>query len=164
MKDNIGKVAVEILTIIDLFESNLKEKIPKSFIENLNQAKSEDYIFNYDYSKTLDEQNILPETKGFIAYIYSNFICNENQKKEFFDIYHKRQYELEMEKKKKFEQKNAFSNSNKVQFSNFNDNFMDSNISYSGVVSENATNLPALRGVSFFYILIKRIKEFFRKV
>ncbi len=159
MNENFGKIAVEVLTIIDLFDSKLKEKIPKDFIRNLQSVKSDNYRFSYNFNKALEEQDIFPQTKGIIAYIYSNFICDKQTRKDFYNLYYKRQYELELKKKEMFENKNNLRSSNKVQFARYNVNTYGN----SNAITAEAVNLPILRKESFIYKFAKIVIQFLRK-
>lgn len=82
-KENMADVAVEVICILDRFPDSFKKKIPQDFVDLIKSLKSNTYTFMYDESKSLNEQNIKPETKGMIAYIYENFCCTEEEKEQY---------------------------------------------------------------------------------
>lgn len=148
MKSNMGDAAVEILSIINKFPQNLKEKIPLNFIENLNSIKSNEYKFYYDSNKKLLDQNIKPETKGYIAYIYKNFLCDENEKRVYEKKYYKYIYDLEIEKSKNFQNKDIFNNSKKTE----------SNVCEKETIIKKE-NLPVRRNNNWLVNFFCKIKE-----
>lgn len=70
------QVLTEVYDIINHFESNLYKMIPLEFIGFVEQNKDNNYNTEIDFSKSINEQNILQETKVILAIIYRDFICN----------------------------------------------------------------------------------------
>lgn len=60
------------------------DKIPKKFIQFLNENASKEYICNFDYNRPLKELNILDETRGIIGMICYNYWCVTEQQKELY--------------------------------------------------------------------------------
>ena len=61
-------------------------KIPKKFLQYLNEHASKEYKCNFDYNKPLKELNLLDETRGIIGMICYNYWCvDEIQKKQYID-------------------------------------------------------------------------------
>ena len=60
------------------------DKIPKKFIQFLNENASKEYICNFDYKKPLKELNILDETRGIIGMICYNYWWVTEQQKELY--------------------------------------------------------------------------------
>ena len=59
-------------------------KIPKKFIEYLNENASKEYKCNFDYNKPLRNLELLDETRGIIGMICYNYWCiTEKQKEEY---------------------------------------------------------------------------------
>jgi len=111
MKNDIQEACVEVLEIIKYMEKDLRKKIPKEFINDLNEYKSKDYSFTYDRTKKLNEQNIKKETKGYIAYIYKYYLCNEKEAATYNERCKKYYYKLECEKKEKYKDLDIFKDS-----------------------------------------------------
>ena len=68
----------EVYDIINHFEPQMYQKIPKELINTLKSKKDDDYEINIDYSRNINEQGILKETKAILAVIYRDYICNDN--------------------------------------------------------------------------------------
>ena len=79
----LSKAAVEINSIFDNMTSEALEKIPEEFRKFLKRIASKTYVFQYDKTKRLEKQNLLPKTKGVLALIYKDFLCNEEERQEY---------------------------------------------------------------------------------
>lgn len=149
IKNDIENSAVEVLKLYDEFEQEIKEKVPNHFINNLKKVASKDYKFEYDYKKAFSEQDVLPLTKGFIAYIYVNYICNQNEKVEYMNNFRKRNYELEMQKKEKYNNIDMFYNVKKEEIKK--------------IETENKSLPIKFERKNIFQKFIERIKNYFKK-
>lgn len=93
-----GEAAVEVLDILDNTNKADVEKIPASFIKFLVEIASEDYIVNFDHSKTIDQLNLKEKTKEILGVIYINWWCDpkdkENYMKQIKEFEIKRQEEI----------------------------------------------------------------------
>lgn len=95
---DLSECAVEINRIFENMSKDMLEKIPLKLQNFFKEIASKDYKFEYDISKKLAEQNIKDKTKGIIALIYKDYICNEEEKKEYISEYTKF---LELEEQQK---------------------------------------------------------------
>lgn len=87
---------LEILKYIPIEDYN---KIPKNKIELFEANANNDYSFNYDPSKTLDEQNVSSITKGIIILLFRDCWATEVQRNK---IIAKQNYDrIKLEEKKK---------------------------------------------------------------
>ena len=95
----LSEAAVEFNCILDNSSKELLDRIPKKFIEFLKSIASTTYIFQYDSKKSLNEQNIKPETRGLISLVYQDYICDKEEKNEYIttckDYYTKREKEMQ---------------------------------------------------------------------
>lgn len=83
--------AVEINEIFNNMNRDILSKIPIKFINFFNEIASKDYSFHYDKNKSLENQVLLPKTKGILALIYRVYLCNEKEKAEYIE-YCKKNY------------------------------------------------------------------------
>lgn len=79
--------AVEINTIFENMPNEILEKIPLGVKDFFKQIASDSYHFEYDKSKRLDEQILMPKTKGILALLYRDYISSETERKEFISYY-----------------------------------------------------------------------------
>ena len=66
----------EVDSILKLMPEDLLHKIPNSFLNFIAQKKSKSYIPNLDFDLSLDEQNLLEETRTILSLIYRSYLCN----------------------------------------------------------------------------------------
>lgn len=91
----LSEAAVEFNCILDNSSQEIIDKIPQKFIKFMRDIASTTYEFNYDKSKKLNEQDIKPETRGLISLVYQDYICSENEKKDY--ILKCKNYEIKKE-------------------------------------------------------------------
>ena len=140
----LSESAVEINCIFDNMSAETLNKIPNDFITFIRQISSKTYSFKYDKRKPLKEQQLLPETEGLIALIYRDYLCNENERKEYIEHCNKVLEKIEEEKREKFNPDNIFEKKESVQ--------------HDGKI------VPIMyKKESFFKKIINKIKSFFKK-
>jgi len=74
MQESDRKAYVEILEVLKYVKKEERERIPKEEIEFFEQNKDETYVFNYDETKNIIQQDLLPETKGLFFNLYNKHI------------------------------------------------------------------------------------------
>ena len=111
ISENLCKAAVEFNIILKKSPPEIIQKIPKSFLDFLEKIQSKSYSFVYDNTKTLREQNIKSETRGLIALVYRDYLCNEEEKNNYIIKYKKHIAEKEHEFRKKYDSEKLFKTS-----------------------------------------------------
>ena len=79
MNENRVKSLIQLNSIIGVLPEDKKKNIP---IENLNEienAQLDGYIFKYDYSKDILEQDINEEAKEMLFNIYINYLATKDE-------------------------------------------------------------------------------------
>lgn len=104
----LSEAAVELNVILQNTSPEIVNKIPKNFIDFIGNIASPTYQFEYDKNKTLEEQNIQPRTKGLIALIYKDFLCDEHEKQEYLNNVSKILTNIEKEKRERYNPDNLF--------------------------------------------------------
>lgn len=82
------KAYTELNEIIKKLSKAELEKIPNELIRNTETNMDKEYKWEYDKSKTLLDQDLMPETKALIVEIYERYLC-PNDEKEFWKEYDK---------------------------------------------------------------------------
>ena len=77
MNINFPNVFSEVYEVVEHFPSEYIEKIPEKFLKCIRDLKNNRYVFEYDFSKSLMEQNISEPAKDIIAYLYIGFIAEK---------------------------------------------------------------------------------------
>ena len=98
----------------------------------------------------MNEQDIKPETRGLISLVYQDYICSENEKKDY--ILKCKNYEIKKEEelREKYNPDNVFKNRKKLQ------NTMDNE-----VVKENA--IIEYKEKNFIQKVFDKIKQLFKR-
>jgi len=111
MEQEINEVAVEINSIFDNMSIDVLNKIPSKIRNFFKNNASSTYSFEYDKTKSLNEQNIKDKTRGIIALLYRDYVCNDVERKEYNDIYTKFLNKKEKEKRALYNPNNIFKKS-----------------------------------------------------
>ena len=83
-------------------------KIPQKFRDFLKEIEDEEYIFNIDLEKSIDEQDITEKTKDLITVIYRNYWCNEEEREKIDRILTENEREYQEELRKKYNPDDIF--------------------------------------------------------
>lgn len=102
------KAYAELNEIIKELSKSEIEKIPIELIRNIEENMDKEYVWEYDESKALLDQDLMPETKALIVEIYEKYLCPKNEK-EFWREYDKICIsKIEEQKKVMYKEKNIF--------------------------------------------------------
>jgi len=73
----------EVLCIINQSKESYKNKIPKSFLQFIEENADSTYKPNFDINVPLKDLNLRKETKGLLALIYRTYISNEEERQQY---------------------------------------------------------------------------------
>ena len=103
MVDNKYAVAYsEVLEILKHIPIEDYNKIPKNEIELFEAYADNNYTFNYDTRKKLEEQNVSDITKGIIILLFRDYWATENQRQGIIEKQNYDRISLEEKNKKKY--------------------------------------------------------------
>ena len=94
------KAYAELYEIIKSLNEEEKSKIPKSYVEFVDNNRDKEYTFKFDKEKSLLEQDIKVETKALLVKLYKEYIADENEK-EYWKRYDYKCFEIIEEEKRK---------------------------------------------------------------
>ena len=75
----------EVSKILKYISKTLNGKIPSNLINYFEENKAEDYNFEIDPEKSIEEQKTLPETNEILDILYRDYIYSEEYEKEIKD-------------------------------------------------------------------------------
>ena len=101
--NNLKKAFSEIDMILNLIDSETKNKVSADFIKFIKEEKDNEYKPNIKQDIPLEEQNILPETIDILALLKLNYWCNEEEKKELLELLNKNEQKFQKEAKEKYD-------------------------------------------------------------
>lgn len=140
------KSCTEVIEILQHISEIDYKKIPQEIINTLNNNKDENYYFEYDVHKTLDEQNVSKQTKIIIALFFRDYWATQHQREVILEYEKNYRNRKEEEKKEKYNPNELFKKSK--NFSN-------------GNVEENS--LVEIKEEKWYKKIFLVIKNFFRK-
>ena len=100
---NLKKAFSEVDMILDLIDSEMKNKVSANFIKFIKEEKDNNYKPNINPELPVEEQNILPETIDILALLKLNYWCNEEEKKELLKVLNKNEQQFQKEAKEKYD-------------------------------------------------------------
>ena len=144
-----GNVAAELLEIFKYLERTIKEKIPVDLEQKLIELRNESYVFKIDKTKSLNDQNILPETRQILSMIYLKYCCSEEESADILKKKKSKDLEIENIKREKYSVDNIFDSEKNVE------------------TQEEPTNMEMIvynETTSIYQKIIHKIKSFWKKI
>ena len=145
-KDRLSELDV----LLDYIDSEEWLKIPDDIIFYIKDNKNKEYNWEYDRTKSLEDQNLHKDTFSLLTFIIYKYVASEEEKKEINLLVN----EITEELNKKYDVDNIFKNKNEQNVRNSQPNS-----------STNETALIVLdeKNKTFFGRIISFIKKFFKK-
>lgn len=102
---NYSKIFTEVEQVLLVLDESLKEKIPDEVKKMISENSDKSYVFKFDNSKPIYEQNITKEAKAILATIYREYLCADEEKKKWKEYDRFRLIKIEELKKKNYQGK-----------------------------------------------------------
>ena len=139
---------VEVEVVLSYMSAEDLAKIPQKIWDYINKNKNNKYVWEYDETKSLLEQNLSKDAVAILSYINSEYLLNKEQKELMEQIYKQ-------------------NDKNKIQSKSNNlskpYNFISNSKSNVTVKNESA-EIIKVEQLSFFSKLIKKVKATFDKI
>lgn len=110
------KCLVEVDEILNYLAEEELDKIPYEIRKAIHEKKDTQYIWSYDETKTLGEQNINRKTIAILSYLNMEYLLNKEQKLIMEEIHKNNEKNVEKEKVKKYDNKNIFEKANRDKY------------------------------------------------
>ena len=146
MTNTINQSFREVYDIIEHMEKKIYNKIPIQFIEMLKKNMDTNYYFDIDYSKKLNEQKLLKDTKIILSIIYRDYICSEEEKRRLREKDRLDLIKYENELREKYNPNNIFKTKK------------------SDVIESSSNNSEYTEMIEYKESIFIRIKNFLNKV
>lgn len=141
----------EVYSIINHLDKNLYKKIPNNFIKMIENNRDLKYDVNIDYTKNINEQNLLRETRVILSLIYRDYLCTKEEREK---IILKDQKELE-------ENEQILREKYKIDFDKRNKEKTKKEINYEEISKTQA--LVEMKQKAWYEKLIEKILRIFRR-
>lgn len=115
----INDIAKETIYVLKNFNPTFISKISKRILKDLEElAKTSKKEVKIDKTKSLKDQNILPETKDMIALLYYNYIALPEEKKEIIQKWNENEARYQERLRRKYNLDNVFKKENTKENNN----------------------------------------------
>jgi hypothetical protein len=155
------KCLVELDEIFKYIKHEDLIKIPYEIRQAIHEKKDNEYIWNYDESKALDEQNINRKTVAMLSYLNMEYLLNEEQKAVMEELHKSNEEKKELEKRKKYDPSNIF----KDNTQNVGNEINEVNYENKTKLNEDHDNMKmiTLKEDKWYRKIIKAIANIFHK-
>jgi len=140
-----AEAAVEVLDILKHTRKEDVEKIPKKFIEFLEENSSKTYVSNLDHSKLIKDMVLKQKTQDILGLIYLKYWANKDEAKKFRDKIKENERKHQQELRELYNPENIFKPKMKEK------------------INTEETQLQVIPKENFIQQIINKIKEIFKK-
>lgn len=77
-KNSLSEVSIALKSL----STDIRNKIPKSLLNFIEENKSKGYIPKFDIELPLSKQNLMKETKVILSLIYRSYLCDEETRRK----------------------------------------------------------------------------------
>lgn len=109
-----SKCLVQVDEILNYLKPEDLKKIPEDIRKIIKESKDENYAWKYDEGKNLEKQNLNRKSIAILAYLNTEYLLNDEQRKLMKQVYKNNEEELEEEKRKRYNPDCVFENSNNM--------------------------------------------------
>ena len=110
-----NKRLVEVDEVLKYLSEEDLSKIPEDIRQLIKDNKDKEYVWKYDDTKPLKDQNLNRDTIAFLSYLNMEYLLNEEQKQLMEEIHENNEKKLEEEKAKKYSVDDLFKNKKTIQ-------------------------------------------------
>lgn len=113
---NVAKRLVEVDEVLKYLNADELKKIPEEIRQLIKANKDKNYVWKYDETQKLKNQNLSRDTFAFLSYLNMEYLLNEEQKKLMNQIHMENERKEEKIKLVKFKTEDLFKkNTNKIE-------------------------------------------------
>lgn len=102
------KCLVELDEILNYLSVENLEKIPYEIRKSIKEQKDKEYIWKYDDTKELKEQELDRKTIVILSYLNMEYLLNDEQKQFMENLHELNEQNLEKEKQERYNPNNLF--------------------------------------------------------
>lgn len=110
-----NKRLVEVDEILNYLSEEDLLKIPEEVRNTIKENKDKEYVWKYDVSKELKEQNLSRDTIILLSYLNMEYLLNEEQKKYMQQLHELNEKKLEELKTEKYSVDDLFKKKKKEE-------------------------------------------------
>lgn len=151
MTETYKQAFTEVLEILSYLSKDNYNKISKELINAIESNRDTDYLYYIDTTKSLEEQEMLEETKAILFNIYRDYLADNNTKQQIFNYQNQENIIKEQIKSQNIKINDMFTQKSKTNGDEVKD------ISY-----ENVALIEVKPKTNIFNKIINKIKSLFK--
>lgn len=140
----------EVLVLLNHISKEEYSRIPREKISYMMENQNDEYVFEYDETLPLNEQNISREANAIILNLFDLYFASDIQKEKLRKILKSNELKYEKAKLEKYNQDNLFKKS-KVETKNFDNTITEE------------TEIVKYKEKNFLQKIFDKIKHLFKK-
>lgn len=107
--NKLGKSLVEVECVLNRLDEENKKKIPPNVWDFISKNKDKNYVFKYDETKELAQQNLMLNTCSVLTCINMKYLLGEKEREEVKKILEENE---QLEERKIYTPNDIFKNQN----------------------------------------------------
>ena len=151
MTETYKQAFTEVLEILSYLSKDNYNKISKELINAIESNRDTDYLYYIDTTKSLEEQEMLEETKAILFNIYRDYLADNNTKQQIFNYQNQENIIKEQIKSQNIKINDMFTQKSKTNGDEVKD------ISY-----ENVALIEVKPKTNIFNKILNKIKSLFK--
>lgn len=151
MTETYKQAFTEVLEILSYLSKDNYNKISKELINAIESNRDTDYLYYIDTTKSLEEQEMLEETKAILFNIYRDYLADNNTKQQILNYQNQENIIKEQIKSQNIKINDMFTQKSKTNGDEVKD------ISY-----ENVALIEVKPKTNIFNKIINKIKSLFK--
>ena len=151
MTETYKQAFTEVLEILSYLSKDNYNKISKELINAIESNRDTDYLYYIDTTKSLEEQEMLEETKAILFNIYRDYLADNNTKQQILNYQNQENIVKEQIKSQNIKINDMFTQKSKTNGDEVKD------ISY-----ENVALIKVKPKTNIFNKIINKIKSLFK--
>ena len=151
MTETYKQAFTEVLEILSYLSKDNYNKISKELINSIESNRDTDYLYYIDTTKSLEEQEMLEETKAILFNIYRDYLADNNTKQQILNYQNQENIIKEQIKSQNIKINDMFTQKSKTNGDEVKD------ISY-----ENVALIEVKPKTNIFNKILNKIKSLFK--
>ena len=115
MVNTMNQSFSEVYDILMHLETKLFRKIPQKFIDMIKENRDTGYKVSIDYTKDINQQELLKETRVILSLIYRDYLCSSEKREELRNADRIELEKFEYEMREKYNPDNIFKNNKETE-------------------------------------------------
>lgn len=114
MENNYHKAYKEVLEVLRYMSKEDVNKVPEDMILTFETKQDKNHTFKIDVNKSIEEQNLLEETKDILSNIFRDYWATPQQREKIIARENFEREKIELEKRERYNPDKIFENRNTV--------------------------------------------------